>query len=425
MTKRKTKFKKMENDERYTATEIPVSQLVSRAQEEHTKHDKQMKIIEQSISYLHELNNLELESFYCIHINWHCVATQSDRNDELNKVKVFYPAEIAISEFNIKQGLVRRFNKFINPTLPMGYASEAKERRDRYHRLPLDNEQGESDLNVVYAEMINFLTRGQANGSIPPLYTREDNVMSNTSITGVCSVLKTLYYHKHTGASFAEAALSGDEWESEFKVYPLKKLLFELGKLYVPKTMIDMDIAEIILDKDPYMYQDGIACPLHTELDSIQNCSLSMVSRWPMVIREVCISEAFKKEKLIIPPIESTSNSSAKSKSSTPSQPNTIEHEKLYPAMKGKDTNSASDQMTFVHSPQHQAPTPASNVSAGSAWAKPLVYQAPGNGYSPSSPGGSGQNSATDNFPPLGGMRISSQNTDKPKKNQNQKRNPK
>lgn len=53
---------------------------------------------------------------------------------------------------------------------------------------------------------------------------------------------------------------------------------------------------------------------LHTELDSIQNCSLSMVSRWPMVIREVCISEAFKKEKLIIPPIESTSNSSAKSK---------------------------------------------------------------------------------------------------------------
>lgn len=63
-------------------------------------------------------------------------------------------------------------------------------------------------------------------------------------------------------ASFAEAALSGDEWESEFKVYPLKKLLFELGKLYVPKTMIDMDIAEIILDKDPYMYQDGIACPV-------------------------------------------------------------------------------------------------------------------------------------------------------------------
>jgi hypothetical protein len=63
--------------------------------------------------------------------------------------------------------------------------------------------------------------------------------------------------------------------------------------------------------------------------------------------------------------------------------------------MKGKDTNSASDQMTFVHSPQHQAPTPASNVSAGSAWAKPLVYQAPGNDYSPSSPGGSGQNSAT------------------------------
>lgn len=199
MTKRKTKFKKMEGEERYTATEIPVSQLQARTQEENNKQGDMEKIIEQTIRYLHELDNLKTESFYCIHVNWHCVVTQTDRFDEMNKVQTFYPAQLAISEFNLQKGLVRRFNKFINPILPKGYASEAREWKERVHLIPLDNEFGETDLGVVYAEMKSFLTHGQANGSIPPLYTRGENMMNNTSKAAVCSVLKSLYFYAHTG----------------------------------------------------------------------------------------------------------------------------------------------------------------------------------------------------------------------------------
>lgn len=192
----------MEGEEKYTATEIPVSQLVARANEEHSKIGTQNKIIEQSIGYLHDLNTLNMESFHCIHVNWHCMALQADRNDELNNVQIFYPAEIAISEFNLKEGLVRRFNKFTNVALPKGYASEARDRKERVHQLPLDNEKGENDLRFVYSDIKTFLTRGQPNGSIPPLYTREDNVMANTCKTAVSSVLKTLYYHSLNGCKY-------------------------------------------------------------------------------------------------------------------------------------------------------------------------------------------------------------------------------
>uniref|UniRef100_A0A8D8ZKW7 Protein maelstrom homolog n=1 Tax=Cacopsylla melanoneura TaxID=428564 RepID=A0A8D8ZKW7_9HEMI len=423
MTKRRTKFKKMEGEEKYTSTEIPVSQLVSRANEAHSKDTKQNVIIEKSISYLHELNNLETESFYCIHVNWLCVTVQEDRFDELNKVKVFYPGELAIVEFNLKQGMLRRFNKFINIPLPKGYAAEAKDRRERVHRIPQDNELGESDLNVVYTEMKNFLTKGQPNGSIPPLYTREDNVMANTSIEAVRSVLKTLYCHAYSGASFSEAALAGDEWQLEFKVYPLNKLLFELGKLYNPSAMVDISVADCILEKEPYMYHDGIACQLHVEVDCTQNCSLSHASRWPMVMREFCLPDTIKTEKLITPPVELIDCSKSAPKETKQSQlspggaqaqvQNTsTEHNKLYPAMKPKEAGSTG-QVTFVHNPASNAsPAPAtSNVSVGSAWAKPLVYQPPaGAGYSSISSAGSSQaGGATDNFPPLGGLRISSQ----------------
>ncbi|KAL1460650.1 hypothetical protein WDU94_012613 [Cyamophila willieti] len=441
MTKRRTKFKKMEGEEKYTSTEIPVSQLVSRANEAHSKESKQNVIIEKSIAYLHELKNLDTESFYCVHVNWHCVTIQADRFDELNKVKVFYPGELAIVEFNLKQGMLRRFNKFINPSLPKGYAAEAKERREKVHRIPLEVEEGEADLNVVYAEIKNFLTKGQPNGSIPPLYTREDNVMANTSIEAVCSVLKTLYCHAHSGALYNEAALMGDEWALEFKVYPLNKLVFELGKLYNPTDMIEISVADFILEKEPYMYQDGIACKLHIEVDSIQNCSLSHVSRWPMVIREFCLPDTVKTEKLFIPPIQLNEPSkstgaaaAAKQSQSGPvgnqKQQNSTEHNKLYPAMKAKEVGSPG-QVTFVHSPAGiGSPAPAtSNVSVGSAWAKPLVYQPPaGGGYSSATSSGSGQASnATDNFPPLGGLRITSQDTDTEqqqgsKKNQGRKK---
>lgn len=444
MTKRKTKFKKFEGEERYTSTEIPVSQIEARAQEANTKQDKQNKIIEQSISYLHELNNLDVESFYTIHVNWQCVVTQTDRFDEMNKVKTFYPAQLAIAEFNIKNGLVRRFNKFINPVLPKGYASEARDRKERVHRIPLENEIGESDLSVVYGELKHFLTHGQPNGSIPPLYTRGDNVMNNTSIEGVCSVLKTLYYHVHSGASYAEAALAGDDWEKEFKVYPINKLVYELGRIYQPTKMVDITIADYILEKDPYMYQAGIATKYLEELDSIQNCSLSMVSRWPMVIREFCCPELVKEEKLIIPPAHGTDaphkpftanvqpqeqSKPPQDQQEPPEQSQQEQHDKLYPAMKTKEAGpGAGSQATLVHSPsaapaQQPAHPQASSVSVGSAWAKPLVYQPPSGSYSgATTPGTSNSSAGADNFPPLGGLRISNQNTEAPKKNQGRKK---
>lgn len=73
-----------------------------------------------------------------------------------------------------------------------------------------------------------------------------------------------------------------------------------------------------------------------------------------------------------------------------------VQQKNLYPAMKSTENAPAEGGPTFVHdpssSPSHGSNPGAwgkagSNVSAGSAWAKPLVYQPPGKSYSGAVPG--------------------------------------
>lgn len=410
MVKRKTKFKKLEGEERYTSTEIPVSQIAARAKEENTKAINQNEFIEQSIRYLYELNTLDTELFHFMHVNWHCVVKQRDRLDELNNVNIFYPAEIAISEFSLKHGITRRFHQFINVKIPKGYAADALTHSERIHKLPVENEQGEADLKIVFAKIKSFLQHGQDNRRIPPLYTRLDSVVNlNVSMEAVRSVLKTLYYHAANDADFTQAALSDDEWEKDFKIYPINKLLFELGRLYNPSSMIEPSIADIIFDKDPYMHLAGIACNFHDEIDCVHNCSLSIVSRWGLLIRELCCKELMAAEKLYIPPVETEANQSKPNNTKlVVPQVSSDEHNKLYPAMKSKDLPSANQQPVFVHNSTSSKPaatvTSSPNVNVGSAWARPLVHQGPRNELNGTN---EASNGATDNFPPLGSLKIS------------------
>lgn len=84
----------------------------------------------------------------------------------------YIPAEIAIVEFNIQDGILNSFHEYINPiTLPMGSALDAKEHYEQL-KLPLPpNAMGISNYDSLWEKIMDFTQT-----KYPPLYTTESNI---------------------------------------------------------------------------------------------------------------------------------------------------------------------------------------------------------------------------------------------------------
>lgn len=228
-----------------------------------------------------DLDSLKSHCFFLVHTNVYCY-WGGDR-------KVFIPAEVAISKFNLRDGLLDSYHVFPCPftengKIPLGYKHEVRVNTETVHSIPdpAEFDQVEYDWGRIRADVRKFL-QPNPGADIPPLYTIEGDD-SNINC------------HQTAVKNFFDSVANGSD--ENYRVYSISLLFY---KLYlacqkVAESMFgDIErafpvegVAHSQLLRDVYNFSSGIACSFHETTEHYHNCSLSFVKRWVFVISEFC-----------------------------------------------------------------------------------------------------------------------------------------
>ncbi|XP_017885625.1 protein maelstrom-like [Ceratina calcarata] len=212
-------------------------------------------------------DNLETLKFLFIHVNWFYI-----KSIGMNKYE-YGPAEFAVAEFSLKNGIQNVYHEILNITIPLGWMREAIETSKETHQIPVNFSEGESDFCLMYTKLVKLLESYKTENKFPPLFTVE----STTNAVNSLLLMMT------------EAANRSID---EFQVYSLETLFAELRNVIVRKTegqSIPLVIAEIEFGKDIFNFTPGAGCYFHKLLDNgSQYCSKSVVTRWGYTICDYC-----------------------------------------------------------------------------------------------------------------------------------------
>ncbi|XP_068148521.1 uncharacterized protein [Drosophila tropicalis] len=199
------------------------------------------------------VESIELETeMYCfIMVNYFAKTTKSD---------MYQPAELAMAEFSLQEGVRRLFHKLINPGSSV-YGSEfvTKTLAKETHQLPIPpNALGEDDLMGLFKDILQFL---EHKNEYRPIFTTTERIPI------VSGALKYLNGGNH-----------------ELKVYPIEYLYFVLKKsscqisgMPLPKSLFD---TSRIFERDLYQHEANISCDFHEPRDLSKYCAKSCVTRW-------------------------------------------------------------------------------------------------------------------------------------------------
>lgn len=83
-----------------------------------------------------------------------------------------FPAEIAMSKFNLVEGVFDSIHMFVNPgALPLGMASDATNHAQASHKRDLPpNTEGVTDYKVIFDKIMDFLGVEVTSKRIPPFF---------------------------------------------------------------------------------------------------------------------------------------------------------------------------------------------------------------------------------------------------------------
>ncbi|XP_054264583.1 protein maelstrom homolog [Macrosteles quadrilineatus] len=233
--------------------------------------------IEKTVASLCVTKRIATFKFYLIHINYF----YKDGSE------CYHPAEIAVSEFSLTEGVTNVFHTIIGQIkIAIGFRLDVVNRTNEVHHIPADNNKGEESFEVVWRNVKEILRGGRNahGGSYPPMYTMPDNISLNTSMACVRNVVQML------------AETSGDNAD-DFPVFPLEKLFYELkygcakfaGEADDPRSYYpSVPFACSRLENDIFNLTEEIACSLHIEKEQVANCSKSFVQRWAYIICDQC-----------------------------------------------------------------------------------------------------------------------------------------
>lgn len=122
--------------------------------------------------------------FIFVHVNWFF-----KRLPEVNKNEMeYFPAEIALGEFTLGNGIIREYHTIVSAPIPLGFNREALETSETSHRIPPEYEGGQSNFGDVLKDIVEFLEEGEPtdDGQLPKLYT------TSLQTEPVMSVLKQI-----------------------------------------------------------------------------------------------------------------------------------------------------------------------------------------------------------------------------------------
>ncbi|CAK9813016.1 Protein maelstrom [Anthophora plagiata] len=211
--------------------------------------------------------NLSKLKFILIHVNWFF-----RRETGINQYE-FFPAEFAVAEFSLEDGVQNVYHEILNVKIPLGWRRDALETSQQTHQIPIELAEGQSDFSLMYDKLTQLLIRNKTGNKFPPLFTTKDVTLAVES-----------FLIKMTDA--AKASIE------EFSVYSLEALFGALRNAAaqnVNNCSIPLVVAENEFGKDVFFSICGIECDFHKIIDgTAQYCSQSVVTRWGYTICDYC-----------------------------------------------------------------------------------------------------------------------------------------
>ncbi|XP_044728826.1 protein maelstrom homolog [Chrysoperla carnea] len=232
------------------------------------KEESMRKNVKERIEIALINDTLVQEEFFFIDINIFC-----EVYDKEYEKYFYYPAEIAISKYTLKDGVSKTYHSAINPgRVRTGYTRTAQQHSDETHQLPIPPDAlGEKDMNIILKQVLEFLKDNCNKSTLPYLYTLPKQIQI---VEGVLSQL----------CNEREICI-------DFKIFSLPELfMYLMNATASAKDKFDTPtIAQLAIEKDVYDYYKRLACDYHETTDVLHMCSLSKVKRWGFIISDYCL----------------------------------------------------------------------------------------------------------------------------------------
>ncbi|OAD57991.1 Protein maelstrom like protein [Eufriesea mexicana] len=255
-----------------------------------------LQYIDSVVSMGMQHNNLHKLKFIFIHVNWFY-----KREIGINKYE-FCPAEFAVAEFNLQNGVKNIYHEVLNVKIPLGWKRDAIETSQESHQIPIELTDGQSDFSLMFKKLTKFLEYNKIGNKFPPLFTTKN-------VTLAVETLLT----KMTNA--------GNGSLDDFLIYSIEALFGALWNAVMQNVndhSIPLVVAENEFSKDVFSTERGFECDFHKIIDVCQYCSKSTVTRWGFIICDHCCESLniemiegmhcpFKKSILDLPDQDSTS----------------------------------------------------------------------------------------------------------------------
>ncbi|XP_034174666.2 protein maelstrom homolog isoform X1 [Osmia lignaria lignaria] len=226
-----------------------------------------LQYIESIVSMGVKHNSLKKLKFILIHVNWFF-----RREIGINKYE-FCPAEFAVAEFSLENGIENIYHEILNVKIPLGWKRDAIETSQQTHRIPVELPGGQNDFLFMYEKLVGLLESNKTGNKLPPLFTVKDMVPAVQSLLT-----------KMTDAGGASI--------NDFPIYSLEALFGELRNTAVQNVdncSIHLVVAENEFKKDIFSSVSNLECDFHKAIDgSSQYCSMSVVKRWGFTICDYC-----------------------------------------------------------------------------------------------------------------------------------------
>ncbi|XP_043515035.1 protein maelstrom homolog [Frieseomelitta varia] len=262
----KIKSQSNASTDKKTTTGESLALLELQEKKEQEFHQNMLRYIESvvSLGVLH--NNLPKLKFIFIHTNWFC-----KKNIGINKYE-FFPAEFAVAEFSIENGIEDIYHELLKPKIPLGWRRDAIEISQQTHQIPINLEDGENDFSLMYDKFTKFLDARKTGNKYPPLFT-----------------LKDLY---PAVESLLMKMIDDDRGCLEdYLIYSIEALFTELRNTAIKNVSshdLPLVIGEYRFSKDYFSDRRGYECDFHKIIDVTQYCSKSIVTRWGFLICDYC-----------------------------------------------------------------------------------------------------------------------------------------
>lgn len=90
----------------------------------------------------------------------------------MDNVIDYIPAEFAVVEFSLSEGVKRCCQEIITPKIEIGYTREAMEHSDEAHKIDIYRAGPETNYKDLYKKFYDFMSLGDKSlKKLPPLYT--------------------------------------------------------------------------------------------------------------------------------------------------------------------------------------------------------------------------------------------------------------